>query len=182
MDKIKSKPGLLACFNGLPPDVRRYFEHLPALIESLPLDVALSYVFARVELAHNMALYCGITKLHRASSEMAYHAVQKHHMTRAEFRAKYAVIYGNEITDVVANLLTHAEGVRDHVMHGKSATDDQKRNAIANVLRYAVGFNECTVALHGPKPFGDLRGYKGAAQALDKSTTRWMLKGMGFNF
>ena len=68
MDKVKSKPGLLNFFHKSPAEIQKYFEHLPNLIEQFPLDVVLTYVFARVELAHNMALYCGIAKLHRADT------------------------------------------------------------------------------------------------------------------
>jgi hypothetical protein len=65
-------------------------------------------------------------------------------------------------------------------MHGKGASDDDKRNAIAHVLEYAQELNDLTERLGGPRPFGDLRGFKGAGQALDKATTHWVLKGMGF--
>ena len=70
--------------------------------------------------------------------------------------------------------------MRDHVIHGKEATDAQIRNAVAHVLEYAARLNDLTTALQGPPPFGDQRGFKGAAQALDKKTSRWILKGMGF--
>jgi hypothetical protein len=181
MEKVKSKPGLMKFFKSCPDDVREYFEYVPALVEQFPLDVAIAYVFARVELAHNMTLYCGIAKLHRADTELTYRAVQSHHMTRVEFRSKYEVVYSKPIPGAVAALLTQGEAVRDLVMHGKGASDDQKRNAIAHVLAYASAMNECAATYGGPRPFGDLRGFKGAAQALEKKTTRWVLRGMGFN-
>lgn len=56
MKKIKSKPGLLNFYNECPEPVRWYFTHLPRLVEEFPLDVALAYVFAQIEAAHNMAL------------------------------------------------------------------------------------------------------------------------------
>jgi hypothetical protein len=180
MEKVKSKPGLRNFFDTSPAEVKAYFEHLVPLLDAFPLDVALAYVFARVELAHNMALYCGLAKLHRADSSLAYRAVQQEHLTREGFKLKYCVVYGEAIPDAVAALIVQAEGVRDKVMHGKGATDDQMRNAIAHVLEYARGLNDCTTKLGGPKPFGDLRGFKGAGQGLEKKTTRWVLKGMGF--
>ena len=181
MEKVNSKPGLLKFFKQSPAVVQDYFEHLPSLIETFPLDVALAYAFARVELAHNMALYCGIAKLHQVDRDLVHRAVQAHHMTRAEFRAKYEVVYGKALPPATCALLTQAEGVRDLVMHGKSSSDDHKRNAIAHVLAYAARLNETTLSCDGPRPFGDLRGFKGAGQALEKKTSRWVLKGMGFN-
>jgi hypothetical protein len=180
VDKVKSKPALLNFYKLSPAEVRNYFEHLPTLVEQFPLDVALAYVFFRVELAQNMALYCGLAKIHRADSDLAYRAVQTHHMTRDGFRSKFSTVYGAPVPEKIASLMTQAEGVRDLVMHGKGASDDQKRNAIAHVLAYAAEFNQLTVACGGPKPFGDLRGFKGSGQSLEKKTTRWVLKGMGF--
>jgi len=143
--------------------------------------IALAYVFSKLELAHNMALYCGITKLHRADSGLARRAVQGHHMTRKDFREKYTVIYDKAMPESTSGLLLQAEAVRDRVLHGKKATNDQMRNAIAHVLAYACELNDLTQAQGGPKPFGDLRGFKGPSQSLEKSTTRWMLRGMGFD-
>jgi hypothetical protein len=180
MDKIKTKPGLLNFFAARAPEVREYFDHVPRLVSEFPLKVALAYVFAQVELAHSRALYCGVVKLHHADSNVASNAVNTHHVTRGEFRQRYEIVYGEPIPDTVVGLLTYAEAVRDRVMHGKSASDDDMRNAIAHVLAYAEDLNKLTVTQGGPKPFGDLRGFKGAAQGLDKSTSRWLLKGMGF--
>ena len=39
--------------------------------------------------------------------------------------------------------------------------------------------NDWVYQAAGVRPFGDKRGFKGRAEALDKSTTRWILKGMG---
>ena len=180
MQKIKSKPGLLNFFQGCPDAVRWYFTHLPRLVEDFPLDVALAYVFTQVEAAQNMALYCGVTKLHGADKDLARRAITAHHLTRGEFRSKFQVIYDKPIPDVTLRLAIVAEAVRDLVMHGKDASDDDKRNAIAHALEYAKELNDLCAALGGPRPFGNLRGFKGAGKPLDKSTSRWVLKGRGF--
>ncbi|MGH9365038.1 MAG: hypothetical protein ACRD1B_07220 [Thermoanaerobaculia bacterium] len=180
MGAVKSKPGLLNRFNTAPAEVRGYFEHLPRLIQDFPLDVCLSYVFAQLERAQNMTLYCGVVKLHRAESGLAKTAIDVHHMTRPEFKTKFETVFEKAIPKATSDLLEKAEEARDRVMHGKQGTDDEKRNAIANVLDYAEAINQFVSGMASFKPFGDLRGFKGAAQSLDKSTTRWLLKGMGF--
>jgi hypothetical protein len=180
MQTIKSKRGLLAHFEGRSESARDYFEHIPKLVAEFPLDVSLAYVFAQVEKAHVMALYCGIVKLHRTDGEVTWKAVHGHYMTRDGFKQKYETIYGKGIASGTIDLLVYAEEVRDKVMHGKTASDDNKRNAIAHVLQYADDLNSETAALRGPKPFGDLRGFKGRGKSLDKGTSRWVLKGMGF--
>lgn len=179
---IRSKSGLLNAFENSSNEVKAYFEHLPKLVENFPLDVSLSYVFALIELGQNMTLYCGIVKLHRADSALARHAVDTYHLTRKEFRDKFKMIFDRSIPEAIQSALQQAEKVRDTVMHGKSCTDDQKRNAIGSALKFAVKINTLLEKEAGFKPYGSLRGFKGRAQPLDKSTTRWVLKGMGFTF
>jgi hypothetical protein len=177
---IKARAGLLKRFNSAPKEVRDYFTHLPKLVAGFPLDVVLSYVFSQVELAQNMTLYCGIVKIRKAESTLARSAIDAHHMTRADFREKFSVVFGKTIPSSIVDVLTKAEKIRDRVMHGKNTSDSDKRNAVANVLEYAEKLNKHVQGVASFRPFGDLRGFKGAARSLDKSTTRWMLKGMDF--
>lgn len=182
MEVIRSKPGLRNALKECPEQVRVYFSDLDALLDSsFSLDVALAYAFAKVEQAHINCLYCGITKLHQADKELTWIALDRFHMTRDGFRETYAAIYGKGIPKQTVKLIEFAEGVRDKVLHGKGGTDGEKRNAIAHVLEYAKLLNDHCSGLNGPCPFGDLRGFKGRATSLEKGTTRWMLKGMGFN-
>lgn len=180
MEKIKSKPGLLKLYASQPEPVKKYFVHLPRLIEDFPLDVALAYVFSQLEMAHVMALYCGATKLHRCDKDVTRQAIRTHHMTRGEFRRRFEDIYGKPIPEAVIKLSVKAEAVRDQVMHGKATSDDEKRNGIAHALQYATEMNDLVAGLGGPRPFGSLTGFKGSGKSLAKSTSRWVLKGMGF--
>ena len=177
---IKSLKGLLKKYDTASGGVRGYFPHFKKLSEDLPYDVVLAYVFSQVELAQNMTLYCGIVKLHRADAVVARKVVDAHHMTRPEFRDKVKVVYGAAIPAEITLKLDKAEKIRDKMMHGKACTDAEKRNALGYVLEYADDVNAHLEKEAGIQPFGDLRGFKGRAQSLDKSTTRWILKGMGF--
>ena len=179
MQPIKSKPGLLNHFAQRTEKVRGHFAHVPKLVAEFPLDVTLAYMFALVEQAHIMALYCGIVKLHRTDTTLTLTAVHGFHMTREGFRTKFDLIYGKGLSKPTIDLLKFAEDVRDDVMHGKTASDDRIRNAIAHVLQYADDMNTETSALNGPRPFGALRGFKGRGKSLEKGTSRWVLKGMG---
>ena len=99
-------------------------------------------------------------------------------MSRPGFQELYKTVYGNIITKPVRDFIDEAETVRDKIMHGKTVTEAAKRKAVVDVLKYAKALNERTYQLGGLKPFGDLRGFKGRAKALDKSTSRWILRGM----
>ena len=72
-----------------------------------------------------------------------------------------------------------AQKTRNKILHGKTVSDADKRRAIISILEYAEAFNEEVSAVAGFRPFGSLQGFRGAAQSLDKSTSRWVLKGIG---
>ncbi len=163
-----------------PKKVQEYFRDLPKLIDNFPLDVALAYVFYRVELAHNMALYCGVVKIHNANSELALNAIDASHMTREHFITLFKTVFNKELSAETLGLIRDAESVRDRVMHGKTTNDNLKREAIAKVIQYAAKFNESVYAIARVRPFGNLRGFHGRGKSLSKATTRWILKGMGF--
>lgn len=178
---IRSKRGLLNMLNRCSDEVQEHFEHLESLINNYPLNVALGYVFSRLELGQNMALYCGAVKLHRANSEIARNAINTHHMTRDGFMELYKTIYDVNLPEQAREDLKTAEKTRDTVMHGGEATDKRLRNAIGLVLEYAEVVNKRLNNKYQIKPFsGSLRGFAGRSVKLDKRTTRFMLKGMGF--
>lgn len=166
-------------FDDAPAQVREYFSNLPGILD-FPLDVALAYVFSRVELAHNMALYCGVVKIHKANKEIANPAIDASHMTREGFLEMFKTVFNQDLPTATSNLLENAEKVRDRVMHGKRTSDHEKREAIVKVIQYAAKFNETVYAAARFRPFGNLRGFHGRGESLPKATTRWVLKGMGF--
>lgn len=171
--------GVVQAYKSMPERVRKYFAHVPSLAKDYPWEVCIAYQFGRMELAHNMAIYCGIVKLHRAFPALARTAVEQHHMTRPEFQRLYETVFGAKLTKPVRDLIDEAESIRDKIMHGKTITDAQMRKAVVDILKYAKAVNDRTNDLGGIQPFGDLRGFKGRAASLDRSTTRWILKGIG---
>ena len=106
-------------------------------------------------------------------------AVDNHHMTRGEFKDLYKTIFGKPLTKTVADKIAEAEKVRDRILHGKTVSETDKRKAVIDILEYARAFNAAVYDISGFKPFGSLQGFKGRAKPLDKSTSRWILKGVG---
>lgn len=181
MTTPKTYKGVLREFNTHSQAVREYFEHLPRLINGFNFDVAIAYAHSQVELGHNMLLYCGLLKLHRADRTVAGRVVEATHLTRAGFKGFFKNIFDMPIPEGTATLLENAEDVRDKIIHGKAVSEARKRQALVGVLKYAHAMNVFVTRSAGFAPFGqDLRGFKGAGQAIDKATTRWLMKGMGF--
>ena len=179
--QVKSKLSLKRAYNERSQDVQNYFKHIPKLLDEFPMDVCLAYVFSRLELGQNMALYCGAVKIHRVNSELARNAVEKQHMDRDIFVKLYKTIFSLDLPKAAREDLKEAAKIRNMIMHGKMATDDQIRNAIARVFKYAEDVNKQLHEKHQLKPFvDDLRGFAGRLKKLDRSTSRFVLMGMGF--
>lgn len=172
--------GVVQKFRHTPSEIQRYFQHLPKLAEQFPWDVCLAYLFSRVELAHSMALYCGAVKLHRVNPALARLAIENTHITRERFGELFTAVFRQPLKKDVTDLIGEAQEVRNRIMHGKAVTEGNKRKATVDVLRYGRAFNDSVDQMAGLRPFGDLRGFKGRATALDKPTSRWVLKGIGF--
>lgn len=162
-----------------PSEVQRYFEPAAELIEHYSGEVSLSYLFARLERGHLMSLYCGVVKLHRVDSTLAATAVERFENRRDEFRELFERIFGKRIPNSVIGKIEPAQEIRNNVLHGKKVEQRDYRMAIVSIIEYATDFNEVCSKLGGFRPFGSLQGFKGAAAAMDKSTSRWVLKGIG---
>ena len=173
------KPTILKKFDNLPDEIRRYFAHFPNLAKDYPWEVSISYAFSLVETAHNMTVYCGVVKIHKVDRSLARTALENHHMTRPGFRELYKAIFNRKLPQTIVDKIIRAEAVRDRILHGKEANDNDKRQAIIDVLDYAEAFNAEVNKVASFKPFGSLQGFKGRGKPLDKSTSRWILKGMG---
>ncbi len=176
--------GLRTLHGNMPAEVQSFFGDLPALIDSsFSLDIALAYVFFRVEHGQRQTLYCGSRKLHRTESTLTWKAIGEHQLTRAGFKELFRTIYGFPVSSKANRYISDAQSVRDDLMHGRQSTERTKREGICKVLHYAKEMNTLIADTKnlGFRPFaGDLRGVVGRLEPLDKSTTRWILKGMGF--
>lgn len=119
-------------YEALPPTLQKYFQYLPSLLADYPYEVALSYLFARLERGHNMVLYCGAVKLHRADASIMADVIQKQHLTRETFRKLFDAVFGKKIDKNILTSLEAAESVRDRAIHGKEPTDADMRKAISD--------------------------------------------------
>lgn len=178
------RKGLKTLHAAMPSEVRTFFADLPALIDSgFSLNISLAYVFFRIEQGQRQSLYCGARKLHRTESTLTWRAIDAHDLTRRCFKELFKTIYGFHVSNAANDCLTLAQDVRDNLMHGRSPADADQRSAICNAMHYAKEMNELIAVTKDKRfrPFsGNLRGIVGRLESLDKSTTRWILKGMGF--
>ncbi len=180
MAQVKSIIGVKRAFEDTSENIQDHYEYLPDLLADFPMEVALAYCFARLEYAQNMALYCGVVKIHHANAEVARDIISVHRMTREKFLKLYHTVFGFEPPGTARDALKTAEDARDDVMHGKPATAERLRNALVNVLEYSDAMHRQLTNRVELSPFGDLRGFSGRAKKYEPEATRFMLKGMGF--
>lgn len=163
---------------------RNYFWGLPRLVtgENENLPAALAYGFHLIETAHHRILYGSLCRMHDANSNLARQAVDGQHMTRKKFKELFQNVLGVEIPEPVIQRAEAAERVRDRIVHGKSASSAEIWQAIQSLVSYAIELNALVVATAGFEAFGDMRGVVGrrGGNPLSQTTTRWLLKGMGF--
>jgi hypothetical protein len=174
---VASYKAVLKHFQRAPEDVRQYFQALPFLTQNCGWDVCVAYQFIRLETAQNRALYCGLVKLHRAEPNVTDSFLASLHLTRASFLVLMNVIFSTPVPPAIVEKLKNAESVRDRIVHGKGHTEPDARQAMVDSIDYATELNSHLEKCAGFRPFGDLRGFKGAAASLDKHTTSWLLKG-----
>lgn len=167
-------------FDSCPEEIRAYLSELPRLLDSLPLDVSISYLFTQTQRAHNAALCSGAVKVHKANRNVARATVAAQRMTIEGFQEQFETVFGQPIPDEVKQMLEAAETVHDKILNRQRTPEKEKREAIGHVLDYAQALNRLVNGLAKFRPFGDQKGSDGCAESLGKSTTRWMLKGMGF--
>ena len=178
-----SRPGLRNLFNTLGSDITGFYSEFNDLVDStLPLHVLLAYVFFRLEQGQLLALYLGSRKLQRTDSELTWKALDSQRIDRETFLTYFETIYSFPIPQPIREIIVPAEKIRDRLMHGKIVTDPNLREAIARPLYYSLEINNLIAQkINGLRPFvSDLRGVIGRLESLDKPTSRWILKGMGF--
>lgn len=167
-------------FLSLPQEIRDHFVHYPRLLNEFPWKVSMAYLFAELEAAHRMTIYCGIVKLHRVDAAMTWAAIDSWRMRREEFAKTLETVFDKKVPSSTAAALTDAERVRDKIVHGATVSDAQHRTGQVRAFDYIEGLDAFLPSVGGSSPFRDLRGFKGATQPLTKQTSRWVLKGLGF--
>lgn len=177
---IKSYKGILTEYQSLPENIQKYFEYFPELIKG-DYEIAIAYLFFKIEQGQNRLLYGGAVKLFGADIEVARNIVNYHHLTRDGFKQIYKNIFNKSLPDRIIKQLKEAEKTRDKVVHGKQVKEDQLRQAITDCLIYAKLVNEEIKNIASFEPFGDMRGFKGRKESLSKDVTHFLLKGLGFS-
>lgn len=161
-------------------EISTYYEHVPGLLGTFPYEIAIPYVFSRLELVQMRALRIGLVIRYKAHFESARLAVDQLYRTRAEVDGKFKLILGSNLDDWAMLHLRESAKIRDKVLHGLNFTKTDCLFAIRAALVYSHFLHEFMMRQTGVSPFKTLRGINWGIDPLPKETTRYMLMGMGF--
>ena len=124
-------------YETLPPKIQEYIAHYPKLFKAkTPLEVAVAYLFQRVERAHRRALYGGIIKKFSANADLTGEILEKEHLTREGFDDLIKKIFDADVPVSIKAFLEDAEKIRDKSMHGGEVDEPPLRKAIQDILKY----------------------------------------------
>ncbi len=175
----KNYRAVIQKYDEAPQQIREYFPDFVELVSHYNWEIPISYVFSRVERAKRNTIYCGIVKLHWCNSRLTRKLLNEDHMSRGRFLELFKIVFGCRVPDDIIAKLKIGEHIRDKMAHGMKWKEAEARLGLVNVIDFAGDFNDFVDGQAGFRPFGDLRGFKGRGQPLERTTTRWVLKGMG---
>jgi len=180
MNTPASYISLIAKFNAQPQSIKRFFPSFVDLVQDYEYQIVVAYCFFRLEQAYNRILYGGARKKHKANSTVLSNVLDKQHLTREGFLSLFVNVFGVPVTDATKAKIKFSEKIRDRIIHGKHVPDSDARKCLSNLLDFMTSLETEVRAAAPFSPFGDLRGLTGQSASLDASTTKWLLKGMGF--
>lgn len=172
--------GLIKKRQACSQPVRDYYASLDSLVTDYVYEISIAYCFLKLEQAYNRALYGGVRKVRKVHTDIARSILDKQHLTRDGFLTLYQATFDKPLSDEVQKKIKYAEKIRDRIIHGKGVEDKDARHCLSDVLDFSEGLESEVQASASFSPFGDMRGVTGRATSLDKSTSRLVMKGLGF--
>ncbi|NNE36590.1 MAG: hypothetical protein HKN13_15255 [Rhodothermales bacterium] len=175
-----AKQAVVDAYNEATARTKEHFRHVPSLIEQYKPEVAVGYVFDCASAAHNATIVAGLVTKHKAHRAVAREVAVFQECAWDEFHYEYQTVFGSVIPEAVSILFGEANELRRALLSGKRVSSKDQCGLIIQMLQYADALDEFVYADARIHPFADLSSAKPRGSSLDKSSTRWVLKGMGF--
>lgn len=167
-------------FNTLSAEVKTYFVHTPKLIDSFPPDVCLAYLFSGIRAVHRRAFYLGIVRKYNTDRDLTFELVDLRTFQLSEFSHEFEKVFGHHFATETIEHLEQVQRTRNKSLHGQSVKPQETLQAVLDILEYAEALNNDLKDLIGKTPFKGLEGAAGRIKPLNRETSMWILKGMGF--
>ena len=172
--------GLKKVYDDLDCEVQNYLGKLePLLTNGKNYEIALAYCFMKLEEGHHRALKCGLVRIHRCDSAKVDAELEKQHFTKEKYAEIFKNVFSANIPQKAASHLKRTQGIRNKIIHGKSTTDSERREAIFFAVEYMKCLGDFVKKKTQKNPYGNLTGLRGSMDLLPAKSTIWMLKGFG---
>ena len=174
-------PGIVALrkqYGELPEEVRNYFWKLESLLEDAELEIALAYLFMRLEQGRYRTVKCVLVRMMRCPAKLVDDSFKDFTFQRPTFRRLVKELIDVDIEQPPYSSLSSAEVVRDKLIHGRATTSEQLREALASGFSFVKAFGEVMKNKTGKNPFGNLKGLSSKTKMHPESQARWIIKGV----
>ncbi|MDR9483808.1 MULTISPECIES: hypothetical protein [Sediminimonas] len=165
-------------FAALPEEVQTHLRGLGPLLGDADLDLSLAYLFMVIEQGRYRSMKCILVRNMKCMTSVVDEELKSRAFSRKSFRASIKSLIGLDISSGDYRALERAEGIRDTIFHGRSASDADKRNAISNCLRFIEVFGDKIREETGKNPFATLRGLTSRIRPVSRPQSHWILKGV----
>lgn len=165
-------------FAALPAEVQTYLRELQPLLDAADLDLSLAYLFMVIEQGRYRSMKCILVRNLKCMTSVVDDELKARAFSRKSFRSSIKSLIGVDISKSDYKALERAEGIRDTIFHGRSASDADKRNAISDCLKFIDVFGEKVKTKTGKNPFATLQGLTSRIKPVDRTQSIWILKGV----
>lgn len=167
--------------SAIPSELKYYYSKITEVMK-IDVNIALIYLFAKVEAGQLNALYVQVKKGYRTHTEMTWSIIESQDITlKKNYFKLFYNLFGCEFDDGLTEKLAKAKIVRNKIMHGANADYYDVLNAIRDVFEYSNAFNDFVFNLKGFKPYNRLTGIFGSLKTVqDEEVTMLILNALGF--
>lgn len=177
----KSYKTLRLRYDALSDPVRGFLSKIAPLLDSSSnYDIALAYCFMKIEEGHHRALYGGLIKKCKCDKKYANEVVSKEHMTREHFKNLFKNVFGKAVDAQAEKHHIAASKIRDGLIHGKTMSQAQLRSALSESLTYIQIVNDQVKGIASFEPYGRMQGVLSKSEVVDRATSVWIARGIGF--
>lgn len=170
-------------YKSLDEDLKWYFQELPSLInKGFQYEICIAYLFMQLETARLMTLYCGIKRKYKTDTEVTWKILDANEINWKNFKEFFFNIYHKKYDTNLHKRLEFAIRIRNILIHGGSAKEQDKIKCILNIFDFCINYNNYIYKIAGFKPIGRLTGVFGASiYNLDGEVSRMVMRGLNFS-
>lgn len=174
-------PGIVALrrqYTDLPEDVKSYLPKLRSLLEQSDLELALAYLFMKIEQGRYRAIKCFLIRILKCKAQIIDGILENKQLTRKSFRKTIFELTADGFSEASFTRLDQAEAVRDAQIHGRPPSSENLRKAICDAMAFIQIFGDDVRRETSKNPFGNLQGLSSRIKVLSGKQSEWIVRGV----